>query len=206
MTSSAGLETSACQLLTVRVQAGMMGAQKTGWMGEPAPRRSRHCHSRTRVRAITARTRRFHDGKSRSRSPAGQSKTSHRPRATPGDLLAPNSQWTTMRSTCGHRRINRRISPACSSAKRTSSSAGSATMSLKVSRSTAAKARESLAGAAPGSLIETQTSTPRGTYASAASRESTRYSMRCFMRDTGLTLRSQSRSGHQLRETPRWRS
>ena len=175
-------------------------------MDEPAPQRSRHCHSRTRVRAITVRTRRFHDGKTRSRSLTGQSKASHRPRTTPGDLLAPNSQWTTMRSTCGHCRTNRTICPACSSAKRTSSSAGPATMSLKVSRSTAAKARESLAGGAPGSLIETQTSTPRGTYASAASRESTRNSMRCFTRDAGLTLRTQSRSGHQLRGTPRWRS
>lgn len=138
-----------------------------------------HLHS-PGLPAITLRTRRFHDGNALSSGPTGQSNASHNPRATPGDRLTPNSQWTTIRSVCGHCRTNRKISSACGAAKRTSSSAGAAMMSLKVRRRIAAKLPESFAGLALGSPIEMQTSTPRGSYRSAASRESTRSSMHLF--------------------------
>ena len=122
---------------------------------------------------ITERTRRFHPGCDRSSAAVAQPRRSHKPRATPGDLLTPILQCRTTRSALGQLSMNFVIAAACSRANRMSVGSPISVMSLNESLRMAAKPGEMRAGSASGSEIEMQTSRPRGSYASASSREST---------------------------------
>ena len=122
---------------------------------------------------ITERTSRFHPGCDLSSSAVAQPRRSHKPSATPGDLLTPMLQCRTTRSTFGQASMNCAIAVACSRANRMSVGSPISVMSLNESLRTAAKSGEMRAGSASGSEMEMQTSRPRGSYASASSRDNT---------------------------------